>query len=118
MTAAENDRHDRFLRLYVEHEEALRECVRPLVPTRQMASEVMQEVSPTAWRKFPTLMDYVQFPRRVCLIAPHEILIARCRHARGRLVLDEDIVANLAEEGMMSNLPRMLPASPIVHLSK
>ncbi|MFM2141520.1 MAG: hypothetical protein RLZZ476_64 [Verrucomicrobiota bacterium] len=37
MTAAENDRHDRFLRLYVEHEEALRGFVRSLVPTLEDA---------------------------------------------------------------------------------
>jgi RNA polymerase sigma-70 factor (ECF subfamily) len=61
--------------------------------------EVMQEVSLVAWRKFSTLTDPAQFPRWACLIARYEILMARRRHARGRLVLDEDIVARLAEEG-------------------
>jgi len=33
MTSSENEKHDRFLRLYVEHEGALRGFVRSLVPT-------------------------------------------------------------------------------------
>ena len=45
MTPAENERHDLFLRLYVEHEEALNSFVRTLVPTREDAREVMQEVA-------------------------------------------------------------------------
>ena len=55
MTPAENEKHDHFLRLYVKHEEALNGFVRTLVPTREDAREVMQEVAVVLWRKFEEL---------------------------------------------------------------
>lgn len=58
MTAAENDRHDRFLRLYVEHEEALRGFVRSLVPTLEDAREVMQQTAAVLWRKLEDSADF------------------------------------------------------------
>jgi len=41
---SEHERHAQFLRHYAESEMALHTFVRSLVPTRQMASEVMQDV--------------------------------------------------------------------------
>lgn len=93
------DPHEAFLRLWTHHEPELRAFVRACVPCAAEVDEVMQEVSLVAWRKFPMLADPAQFPRWACLIARYEILMARRRHARDRLVLDEDIVAKLAEEG-------------------
>ena len=69
------------------------------MPRAAEVDEVIQEVSLVAWRKFPMLTDPAPFPRWACLLARYEILMARRRHARDRLVLDEDIVAKLAEEG-------------------
>jgi hypothetical protein len=61
MTPAENDRHDQFLRLHVKHEEALNGFLRALVPTRDDAQEVMQEVAVLLRRKFeelPVIEDF------------------------------------------------------------
>ena len=41
---SEHERHAQFLRHYAESEVALHTFVRSLVPTRQMASEVMQGI--------------------------------------------------------------------------
>lgn len=98
-TATPPDPNEGFLRLWTHHEPELRAFVHACIPQAVEVDEVMQEVSLAAWRKFPTLTDPAQFPRWACLIARYEILMARRRHARGRLVLDEDIVAKLAEEG-------------------
>jgi RNA polymerase sigma-70 factor (ECF subfamily) len=98
-TTASTDPNEGFLRLWTHHEPELRAFVHACIPQAAEVDEVMQEVSLVAWRKFPTLTDHAQFPRWACLIARYEILMARRRHARGRLVLDEDIVAKLAEEG-------------------
>ena len=43
MTPDERENHVRFLRLYVENEEALRGSVRSQVPTLEDVREVMQE---------------------------------------------------------------------------
>lgn len=98
-TPASHDPNEGFLRLWTHHEPELRAFVHACIPQAAEVDEVMQEVSLAAWRKFPTLTDHAQFPRWACLIARYEILMARRRHARGRLVLDEDIVAKLADEG-------------------
>ena len=93
------DPNEGFLRLWTHHEPELRAFVHACLPRAAEVDEVMQEVSLAAWRKFPTLTEPAQFPRWACLIARYEILMARRRHARGRLVLDEDILEKLAEEG-------------------
>jgi RNA polymerase sigma-70 factor, ECF subfamily len=98
-STASPDPNEGFLRLWTHHEPELRAFVHACIPRAAEVDEVMQEVSLAAWRKFPTLTDHALFPRWACLIARYEILMARRRHARGRLVLDEDIVAKLAEEG-------------------
>ena len=98
-TSAPADPNEDFLRLWTRHEPALRAMVRACVWRAAEVDEVMQEVSVVAWRKFATLADPAQFPRWAAMIARYEILMARRRHARERLVLDEDIIAKLAEEG-------------------
>jgi RNA polymerase sigma-70 factor (ECF subfamily) len=99
-TPAPPDPNEDFLRLWTHHEPELRSFVHACLPRAAEVDEVMQNVSLVAWRKFSTLVDRTQFPRWACLIARYEILMARRRHARDRLVLSEDIMARLAEEGM------------------
>lgn len=60
---------------------------------------MIQEVSVAALRKFPTLEDHSAFGAWICLIARYELLSTRRRFARDRLVLSEDIVNLMAEEG-------------------
>jgi RNA polymerase sigma-70 factor (ECF subfamily) len=94
-----HDPHEDFLRLFTHHEPELRAFVRACLPRAEDVDEVMQEVSLVAWRKFATLTEAAQFPRWACVIARYEILKFRRTHARNRLVLDEDIIEKLAEEG-------------------
>lgn len=98
--AASNDTHADFLRLYSRHEPELRAFVRACLPRASDVDEVLQEVCLVAWRKFTDLAEPDQFPRWACLIARFEVLKFRRAKARDRLVLDEDIVARLAEEGV------------------
>jgi RNA polymerase sigma-70 factor (ECF subfamily) len=93
------DPHENFLRLFTHHEPELRAFVRACLPRSEDVDEVMQEVSLAAWRKFASLTETAQFPRWACVVARYEILKFRRAHARNRLVLDEDIIEKLAEEG-------------------
>lgn len=94
-----NDKfHDAFLRLFTSHEPKLRAFVRSCLPRRQDVDEVMQEVSLAAWRKFGDLDDHQRFGSWATLIARYEILRYRRSFARDRLVLNESIVATLADE--------------------
>ena len=93
------DPHETFLRLWTVHEPELRAYVRCCCLKAQEVDDVMQEVSIAALRKFSTLDDHSAFGPWACLIARYELLTARRRYARDRLVLSEDIVQLLAEEG-------------------
>lgn len=94
-----NDPHETFLRLFMRHEPELRAFIRACLPRGEAVDEVMQEVSLVAWRKFSTLTEVSQFARWACVIARFEILKFRRTKARDRLVLDEDLMAQLAVEG-------------------
>lgn len=93
------DPHEAFLRLWMQHEGELRAFVRSCCPNAQEVDDVMQEVSIAALRKFSTLDDPAAFGPWACLIARYELLSARRRFARDRLVLAEDVVKLLADEG-------------------
>lgn len=93
------DPHEIFLRLWMRHEPELRAFVRSCCPKAQEVDDVMQEVSVAALRKFSTLDDHEAFGPWACLIARYELLTARRRFARDRLVLAEDVLELLADEG-------------------
>ncbi len=58
----------------------------------------MQESAIVAWQKFETLEQPDKFDRWICAIARYQLLMARRRHARERLVLSEDLLSLMAEE--------------------
>lgn len=93
------DTHESFLRLWTHHEPELRSYVRACCPRVEEVDEILQDVSIIAWRKFPSLDDPGAFGPWACLIARYELLKARRRNARDRLVLSEDIVQLLTDEG-------------------
>lgn len=97
MTSAENDKHDRFLRLYVEHEEALRGFVRSLVPTLEDAREVMQQTAAVLWRKFDDVADFRPWAFGV---AKFEALAFLRDRARDRHVFGDEVLALLEAEAM------------------
>jgi RNA polymerase sigma-70 factor (ECF subfamily) len=98
MTPAENDKHDQFLRLYVEHESALNGFLRTLVPAREDAREVMQEVAVVLWRRFEELPDPQDFRRWAFGVAKFKALSFSRDRMRDRLVFDEEVMELLAAE--------------------
>ena len=98
MTPAEHAKHDQFLRLYVEHEEALNAFVRTLVPLREDAREVMQEVAVVLWRRYEELADIEDFRRWAFGVAKFKALAFARDRMRDRLVFDDDVLELLAPE--------------------
>lgn len=84
--------------MWTQHEPGLRAFVGSCSPNSSEVDEVMQDVSIAAWRKFHTLEDHEAFAPWVFTVAKYELLMARRRHARNRLVLSNDIVETLAKE--------------------
>lgn len=98
MTPLECERHDLFLRLYVEHEESLRGFVRSLVPTLEDAREVMQEVAAVLWRKFEDITSPADFRRWAFGVARFEALEFMRTRRRDRHVFGDEALRLLAEE--------------------
>ena len=98
MSPADRDHHDRFLRLFMANEEALRGFVRSLVPTLEDAREVMQETAAVLWRKFVELDSPENFRRWAFGVARFEALAFRRDRARDRHVFGEDLIALLEAE--------------------
>ena len=98
--AIELDNRDVFVRLLMRSDRTIRAYLRSLLPTLEDVDEVMQEVSVVAWRKFDQLDDPENFRRWVCVIARYEVLMYRRKKARDRVVLENEIVNLIADEGL------------------
>ena len=94
---SEHERHAQFLRHYAESEVALHTFVRSLVPTRQMASEVMQDVILVLWEKFDAAADFQGWAFGV---AKNVALRHLRRQSRDRHVFDDELVNQLAEDAV------------------
>lgn len=92
--------HEIFLQLLARHEPVIRAYLRSLVARAADVDELMPDVALVAWRKFSELREPDAFPRWACVIARYEALRLRRDRARDRLVLDEAVIAKLADEGV------------------
>ena len=90
--------HDQFLRLFAEHEPALRTFVRSLVPSLAAASEVMQEVAVVLWQKFAEFDAMRDFRKWAFGVARYQALAYLRNKARDRHVFDDELVGRLADE--------------------
>jgi RNA polymerase sigma-70 factor (ECF subfamily) len=102
MHSSSDDLHRRFLRLFTEHEPALRTFVRSLVPTRGDASEVMQDVAVVLWEKIGEFDESRDFRRWAFGVARYEALAFMRDRARDRHVFDDQLIAQLAEEAVIA----------------
>ena len=100
MTQPVPDQHEQFMRLLAKHEPVVRAYVRSGVHSAQDVAEVMQVVSVVAWRKFDQLEDPSGFGKWMTMIARYEIMKFRQTKARDRLVLDDEIIDKIIEEGV------------------
>lgn len=89
-----------FVQLLARHEPEIRAYIRASLPSPHHVAEVMQDVSLVAWKKFGDLSDpSAEFARWVCVIARYEIMKFRRGLARDRLVLNDELVQRICEEG-------------------
>lgn len=91
MDRIDREQHDRFLRLFLEHEEALRLFVRSLLFSQEESREVMQEIAVVLWRKFDDSLTSSSFRRWAFGVARMEVLAFRRDRARDRHVFSDDV---------------------------
>jgi RNA polymerase sigma-70 factor (ECF subfamily) len=85
---------ERFFRLYAVNEVALHTFVRSLLPTRQDADEVMQEVMVALWQGCGNATEFRPWAFGV---ARNLALVHLRKKSRDRLVFDEELVNRLAD---------------------
>ncbi len=98
MNPSDENKHEEFLRSFTAHEASIRAYVRRLVPSRCDADDVMQDASIVLWKKFGEFRKDGDFRAWAFGVARFSALAWRRDKARDRLVLDENVVAKLAEE--------------------
>ena len=89
--------HDRFVRLFAEHNAALHTFVRAMLASREEASEVMQDVAVVLWQKFDSAKD---FPKWAFGVARLEVLRFSQTRKRDRHVFDDELVQRLADDAI------------------
>ena len=89
--------HTQFLRLFAANEAALHTFVRSMLPSRQEAADVMQEVAVTLWQKFASADDFRPWAFGVARNLALRHLRSR---ARDRHVFDDELVNRLADEAV------------------
>ncbi|MES2596196.1 MAG: sigma-70 family RNA polymerase sigma factor [Verrucomicrobiota bacterium] len=97
MPAPDHPQHDQFLRLIAEHQAALHTFVRSMLPTREEASEVLQDVMVVLWQKFESAQDFKKWAFGVARLEVLKFLQTR---RRDRHIFDDELVNRLADEAM------------------
>jgi RNA polymerase sigma-70 factor (ECF subfamily) len=90
--------HEQFLRLYTQHEAALHVFVRSMLPCREEADEVMQQVGIVLWTKFEVAQDFQKWAFGVARI---EVLRFIQTRKRDRHVFDEDLLNRLSDRAAL-----------------
>ena len=98
MSPNDDQHHEQFLRLFAEHEPALRTFTRLLLPSRDDVSGVMQEVAVTLWQKFGEFDAARDFRKWAFGIVRYKVLAHLRDKARDRHVFDDELVNRLADD--------------------
>ena len=103
MPTLDDSHHHQFLRLFAEHEAAVRVFVRALLPSRADAAEVMQDVAVVLWQKFAEFDGTRDFRKWAFGVARLEVLAFRRDRARDRHVFDDALLTQLADEAAVAS---------------
>ena len=91
------DNHEQFTRLWTEAQSIVAGYLCAVVPDFQEAEDLLQEVAVILLRKFPEYNPQKPFVGWAIGVAKREVLMARRRHARSRIIYQADLMDRLAE---------------------
>jgi RNA polymerase sigma-70 factor (ECF subfamily) len=101
MPSLDDQHHAQFLRLFAAHEAALHALLRAMLPTREEASEALQETIVVLWQKFGEFDPARDFRAWASGIARNKALAVLRDRKRDRHVFDEDLVNRLADRAAL-----------------
>jgi RNA polymerase sigma-70 factor, ECF subfamily len=94
----ESHLYEPFLSLYAEHQVALHTFIRAMLPRREEADEVMQDVIVVLWQKFDSAQDFKKWAFGVARLEVLKFLQTR---KRDRHVFDDALVNQLADRAVL-----------------
>jgi len=98
---ADDPRHyETFVRELLQHEARARGFLHGLLPSWDDVDDVLQETSLVAWRKFAQFEPGTSFLNWFLTIARFEALKHRRKAARSPVVLSEEVLDLIADEGL------------------
>jgi len=90
--------YEPFLRLFAEHQAALNTFIRAMLPRREEADEVMQDVIVVLWQKFDSAQDFKKWAFGVARLQVLKFLQNR---KRDRHIFDDSLVNQLADRAVL-----------------
>ena len=94
----DNRLQEPFLGLYAEHQAALHTFIRSMLPGREEAAEVLQNVIVILWQKFETAQDFKKWAFGVARLEVLKFLQTR---KRDRHIFDDALVNQLADRAVL-----------------
>jgi len=88
--------HKEFLKLLLQHRQAIFAYILALVPSRVDAEDILQEATVTMFEKFADFELGTDFRAWAFRVAYWKVRQARQKFARGKLVFDDDVMASVA----------------------
>ena len=99
-TESNQNQNETFLKLLAQSEVVLRAYLRSLVNDQNHLSEVLQNTFIVGWKKYDQFTgNEADFTKWLCVIGKYEALKHRQKLARDRLILSEELVHQIANEG-------------------
>ena len=99
-TESNHNQNETFLKLLAQSEVVLRAYLRSLVNDQNHLSEVLQNTFIVGWKKYDKFTgNEADFTKWLCIIGKYEALKHRQSLARDRLILSEELVQQIANEG-------------------
>lgn len=88
---------ERFVQHLIECQPRVYAYVLALLADADLADEVVSETNLVLWRKADEFAEGTDFGAWACTIARYQVLAARQKLARDRVVFDDDVLASIAE---------------------
>jgi RNA polymerase sigma-70 factor, ECF subfamily len=98
--SADQRRYAEFVRLWLEHESAVRCFLRLLLDSWADVDDAFQDASLVAWQKFDQFQPGTSFRNWLLTIARFKALDLRRSRLRTEMVFSDEVLAVIAEEGV------------------
>jgi RNA polymerase sigma-70 factor (ECF subfamily) len=94
-----------FVSLFLANQRGVYRYILSLIPTPQDAEDLLQETAEVLWRRFAEFQPGSSFFAWACQIAHYKVLEFRRRQGREALLLDDDVLEQLAAVAASKEAP-------------